>query len=191
MPRKQINVVSLSPLDKVEQVEEEQPDEINQIKEAIKEEEAQQEPSVIEQPVIEPKPKRKAQARKPKVVEEFVEEPPKVVEPVIEVKEEPQKKIKTLEIVKCDKCNKEMTKRTLRYDHPKTCKGAPINREEIPVQKRTKPVAPPKIVEKTVIPDDIIEQEVKKRINSSIQERMRLKLQQKEERIKKLAEKIA
>ena len=165
MPRKQINVVSLSPLDKVEQVEEEQPDEINQIKEAIKEEEAQQEPSVIEQPVIEPKPKRKAQARKPKVVEEFVEEP-KVVEPVIEVKEEPQKKIKTLEIVKCDKCNKEITKRTLRYDHPKTCKGAPINREEIPVQKRTKSVAPPKVVEKTVIPDDIIEQEVKKRINS-------------------------
>ena len=50
MPRKQINVVSLSPLDKVEQVEEvdapSNEDEINQIKEAIKEEEAQQEPSL-------------------------------------------------------------------------------------------------------------------------------------------------
>ena len=190
MPRKQINVVSLSPLDKVEQVEEvdapSNEDEINQIKEAIKEEEAQQEPSLEEQPLLEPKPTRKPQVRKPKVVEEFVEEPPKVVEPVVEVKDEPQKKTKTLEIVKCDKCNKEMTKRTLRYDHPKTCKGAPVNREEIPVQKRTKPVAQPK-----VIPDDIIEQEVKKRLNSSIQERLRMKIQQKEERIKKLAEKIA
>ena len=111
-----------------------------------------------------------------------------MVEPVVD---EPQKKTKTLEIVKCDKCNKEMTKRTLRYDHPKTCKGATVNREEIPVQKRAKPVAPPKVVEQTVIPDDIIEQEVKKRLNNSIQERMRMKIQQKEERIKKLAEKIA
>ena len=191
MPRKQINVVSLSPLDKVEQVEEvdvpSNEDEINQIKEAIKEKEAQQEPSLEEQPLLEPKPKRKPQVRKPKVVEEFVEEPPKPVEPVVEVKDEPQKKIKTLEIVKCDKCNKEMTKRTLRYDHPKTCKGAPVNREEIPVQKRAKPVAPPKVVEQTSlgIPDDIIEQEVKKRLNNSIQERMRMKIQQKEERIKK------
>ena len=84
-----------------------------------------------------------------------------------------------------------MTKRTLRYDHPKTCKGAPINREEIPVQKRTKPASPPKAVQPTVITDDIIEQEVKKRIQNSIQDRLQMKLKQKEERIKKLAEKIA
>ena len=45
MGKKQINVVSLSPLDKIEQVEEDtpkgQPDEINHIKEAIKEEQAE------------------------------------------------------------------------------------------------------------------------------------------------------
>ena len=194
MPKKQIHVVSLSPFDKVETPEDvpsNEEEDINQIKEAIKEEESQQpEP-------IEVKPKRKAVARKRKVepVIEQVEEP---VEPVIEQVEEPviespkveqSKKVKTLELVKCDKCNKEMTKRTLRYDHPKTCKGAPINREDIPVQKRTK--APTKVVEQTIIPEDVIENEVKKRIQNTIQDRMQMKLKQKEDRIKKLAEKIA
>jgi hypothetical protein len=57
-----------------------------------------------------------------------------------------------------------MTKRTLRYDHPKTCKGAPINREDIPVQKRVKPPTAQKAVEQpTQIPNDIIEQEIKKK----------------------------
>ena len=196
MPKKQICVVSLSPFDKIETPEDvpsNEEEDINQIKEATKEEESQQpEP-------IQVKPKRKAAARKPKVepvIEQF-EEPPKVVEPVepvkvepVEpVKVEPSKKVKTLELVKCDKCNKEMTKRTLRYDHPKTCKGAPINREDIPVQKRTK--APTKVVEPTIIPEDIIENEVKKRIQNTIQDRMQMKLKQKEEKIKKLAEKIA
>jgi len=191
MPKKQIHVVSLSPFDKVETPEDvpsNEEENINQIKEAIKEEESQQpEPISV-------KPKGKAAARKPKVepviepVEEPVEEP--VIEPVEESpKVEQSKKVKTLELVKCDKCNKEMTKRTLRYDHPKTCKGAPINREDIPAQKRTK--APPKIAEPTIIPEDIIENEVKKRIQNTIQDRMQMKLKQKEERIKKLAEKIA
>ena len=107
--------------------------------------------------------------------------------------EETEKKVKTLELVNCDKCNKEMTKRTLSYDHTKTCKGAPINREDIPVQKRVKPPTAPKVVEQPalVIPNDIIEQEIKKRIQSSVQERMQMKMKQKEERIKKLAERIA
>ena len=189
MPKKQIHVVSLSPFDKVETPEDvpsNEEEDINQIKEAIKEEESQQpEP-------IEVKPKRKAAARKPKAepVEPVIEQFEEPVEPVIESpKVEQSKKVKTLELVKCDKCNKEMTKRTLRYDHPKTCKGAPINREDIPVQKRTK--APPKIVEPIIIPEDVIENEVKKRIQNTIQDRMQMKLKQKEERIKKLAEKIA
>jgi hypothetical protein len=200
MPKKQIHVVSLTPFEKVEEdtpneitqdKEENTPDEITQIKEAIKEEEAE----IVETPVeATPKPKRKAAAKKKKIIEEYSEQPQAVEpEPEPEIKEETPKKVKTLELVKCDKCNKEMTKRTLRYDHPKTCKGAPINREDIPVQKRVKPPTTQKVVEQTtqLIPNDIIEQEIKKRIQSSIQERMQLKLKQKEERIKKLAEKIA
>ena len=187
MPKKQIHVVNLNAFENVAQ---DTPEEITQIKEAIKEEE---EAEKVETPVEEtPKPKRKAAAKKKKIIEEYAE-PPQEVEPEPEKIEEPQKKVKTLELVKCDKCNKEMTKRTLRYDHPKTCKGAPINREDIPVQKRVKPTTPRKVVEQPtqVIPSEIIEQEIKKIIQSSIQERMQMKIRQKEERIKKLAEKIA
>ena len=202
MPKKQVHVVSLTPFEKVEETtpdeitqikEEDVPDEITQIKEAIKEEEAE----TVDTPVeAKPKPKRKAAAKKSKIIEEYSEqkeEPPQTVQPEPEIKEESKNKVKTLELVKCDKCNKEMTKRTLRYDHPKTCKGAPINREDIPVQKRVKPPTAPKVVEQPalVIPNDIIEQEIKNRIQSSVQERMQMKMKQKEERIKKLAERIA
>ena len=198
MPKK-INVVSLSDIKPAEEDSEEiknDNDERNQITEAIKEEEAlnppeEVNPTVIDTQEAKPKPKRKAAPKKIKVVEEAAPIPEPVVESIPEPTPEPQKKVKTLELVKCDKCNKEMTKRTLRYDHPKTCKGAPINREEIPVQKRTKQASPPKTVQPTVINDDIIEQEVKKRIQNSIQDRLQMKLKQKEERIKKLAEKIA
>ena len=198
MPNK-IHVVNLSHIKPAEEDSEEiknDNDERNQITEAIKEEEAlnppeEVNPTVIDTQEAKPKPKRKAAPKKIKVVEEAAPIPEPVVESIPEPTPEPQKKVKTLELVKCDKCNKEMTKRTLRYDHPKTCKGAPINREEIPVQKRTKPASPPKVVQPTVIPDDIIEQEVKKRIQNSIQDRLHMKLKQKEERIKKLAEKIA
>ena len=143
MPKKQIHVVSLTPFEKVEedtpneitQIKEDVPDEITQIKEAIKEEEAE---TVEAQVEATPKPKRKAAAKKKKIIEEYSEQPQAVEpEPEPEIKEETPKKVKTCELVKCDKCNKEMTKITIRYDHPKTCKGSPINREEIPVQKKS------------------------------------------------------
>jgi ssDNA-binding Zn-finger/Zn-ribbon topoisomerase 1 len=200
MPKK-INVVSLSDVKPVEEdTVESNNDERNQITEAIKEEESLN-PPVVDQPIEEAKakPKRKPAAKKAKVIEEesVVVEP--VVEPVaeqlVEVKEEPAKKVKTLELVKCEKCNKEMTKRTLRYDHDKTCKGAPINREDIPVQKRVKKTNSPKQQQQTppqtIIPEHIIEQEVKKRIQSTLQDRVQQRLKLKEERIKKLSANIA
>ena len=85
-----------------------------------------------------------------------------------------------------------MTQRTLRYDHDKTCKGAPVKREDIPVQKRVKKDIP-KQKESTPIsiPEEIIEQEVKKRIQNTLQDRMHQRLKIKEEKIKKLATQIA
>ena len=158
MPKK-INVVSLSDIKAAEEdTVESNNDERNQITEAIKEEESLNPPVVEDIREVQPmeevktKPKRKPASKKAKVIEEesvVVEQltngeflNSKGVEPVVEsvaqqlveVKEEPAKKVKTLELVKCEKCNKEMTKRTLRYDHDKTCKGAPIKREDIPVQ---------------------------------------------------------
>jgi len=121
-------------------------------------------------------------------------EPESIPEPVIEVKGEvsqPSKKVKTLELVKCEKCEKEMTKRTLRYDHEKTCKGAPIRREDVPVQKRVKKVNSPKQSVPIVIPEDVIEQEVKKRIQASVQDRIQQRIKLKEEKIKRLSAHIA
>ena len=79
------------------------------------------------------KPKRKAQPKKIKVqeIEEVKEQIPNNIP-----EEEPKNKVKTLEQVKCDTCEKDMTKRTLRYHHK--CPGEVVKREEIPVKKRVK-----------------------------------------------------
>ena len=66
------------------------------------------------------KAKRKAQ---PKKIE--VKDIPEVKEETKETTEEPKKKVKTLEQVQCDTCEKDMTKRTLRYHHK--CPGEVIN----------------------------------------------------------------
>ena len=165
MPKK-INVVSLSDIKPTEEDVSigDSNDERTQITEAIKEEEALNPPEEV-QPMeeVKAKPKRKPPAKKAKVIEEVPQVVEPVIEPVVEVKKETTpKKVKTLELVKCEKCNKEMTKRTLRYDHDKTCKGAPIKREDVPVQKRVKKVVEEKQpTPQVVIPEHIIEQTIK------------------------------
>ena len=77
----------------------------------------------------------------------------------------------------------------MRYDHGKNCPGQPIVRDAIPVKRRA-PVKDKK-PEVEVIPDDIVEQEVKKRIQNIAQERLHARLKVKEERIKKLSAHIA
>ena len=77
-------------------------------------------------------------------------------------------------------------KNTLRYFHDKTCPGVVIDKETLPVKKRSL-----KKDDTTNIPKDVIENEVKKRIESSFQDRLIQKLKQKEERIKKLSTQTA
>ena len=186
MGKKQINVVSLTEFQDDSQnkhtSENENHDEqeLNQIKEEIQKEEALN-PQQEEE--LKPKPKRKPPTKKIQVVEVA----PTVVEPI----NESSKKVKTLELVSCPLCQKQMTKRTLRYDHSKTCPGQAIDRDTIPVKKRTKDK--PEIKQQTpiTIPEEIIEREVNKRISNSIQERINNRMKVKDERIKKLASQIA
>jgi len=194
MPKK-INVVSLCHIKPVEE------DDLNQIKEAIRLEEAQT-PLVEELVIV--KPKRKPPAKKViEVIEPLCEEqlPLEVVgssnEPEEEqLPKEDTKKIKTVELVKCPKCDKEMTKRTLRYDHDKTCPGQKVEREKIPVQRRVavvkRALEPSTIntVTKVNIPEELIEEEVKKRIQNHVHDRTHQKMKLKEERIKKIASQI-
>ena len=74
---------------------------------------------------IKPKPKRKS-------TKQIIVEDLKLPELVIEAE---KKNIKTLEMVDCEKCGKQMTKTTLRYHHDKTCPGEKVNKEELPVKK--------------------------------------------------------
>ena len=201
--KSQIHIVNLSmeaPTPSMDEPENEVPD-LNERKEEIKqEEEVKKEEPMSEPPPEEtPKPKRKAAPRKKKPIEE--EKPVEEAKPIEETKQveektveenKPVKKTKTVELVKCEKCEKELTKRTLRYDHEKTCPGEPIKRENIPVKRRT-PIKKNVPEEETIsaIPNEVIEQEVKKRIQNISQERIQQRLKMKDERIKKLSAQIA
>ena len=94
-------------------------------------------------------------------------------------------------MVKCDKCSKEITKKTLRYFQEKTCPGETIDKETLPVKKRIVKKANDENINNINIPQEVIENEVKKRIENTYKQRMADKLKQKEERIKKLATQIA
>ena len=92
---------------------------------------------------------------------------------------EVKKNIKTIEQVECPKCEKPMTKTTLRYHHEKSCSGEKINREDIPVKKR---------VVKDKIPE-VIEPKLDK--TALYRERLNQQIKIKKEAIKKLATHIA
>ena len=132
------------------------------------------------------KPKRKAQPKKIKVqeIEEVKEQTPtNIPKETKEIKEEPtnQKKVKTLEQVKCDTCEKDMTKRTFRYHHK--CPGEVIKREEIPVKKRVKKETSPKPKEETKAPE-------KPTLTNTYQERLQKALEKRSETMQKLASQI-
>ena len=118
------------------------------------------------------KPKAKPR-RKPKIiVEDLKPEPVTVEEPV-------KKNIKTLEQVDCPKCEKPMTKTTLRYHHDKTCPGEKINKSELPVKKRIVKEKTPEVIETK--PDKAI----------TYKDRLNEQIKIKKESIKKLASNIA
>ena len=100
------------------------------------------------------------------------------------------KKIKTVELVKCGKCDKELTKRTLRYDHDKTCPGEPVLREALPVKRRA-PVKKVEVEKKNDIPVEMIEREMQKHLQSSAQERIQHRLRLQDEKMRKLSAQIA
>lgn len=179
MVKKQINVVNLS-------VEDMNEDERTQIKQIIEEEEKQEETI--------PKPKRKTPTRKTKVKEEeeVINEtiPEPIPETVVESpKEEPTKKIKTVELVKCDKCNKEMTLRSLRYTHQKYCTNQVINRNEIPVKRQNRNAQQINYVKEK--PDKTEIAITPNAVELHLQKIREDKLKQKQEKIKKLISNIA
>ena len=119
------------------------------------------------------KAKRKPQPKKIEVKE------------IQETTEVPKKKVKTLEQVQCDTCEKDMTKRTLRYHHK--CPGEVVKREEIPVKKRvkkeTKKEEPIELKEEINIPEKPV-------LMNTYQERLQIALERRSQTIQKLASQI-
>jgi hypothetical protein len=119
------------------------------------------------------------------IKEEIISPPTQPTPEEVEVNQ-PDKKIKTVELVSCPDCKKDMSKKTLRYSHEKNCTGKPVVREEVPVKRRApiKTSKPKEVIEQYVsIPEEIIQQELNKRVKEQKEARIRAK----DERIKKLA----
>jgi len=111
-----------------------------------------------------------------------------------EITEELKKKVKTLEQVQCDTCEKEMTKRTLRYHHK--CPGEVVKREELPVKKRVKKETKKEdekqetttsVDERPRGPQSIPEKPV---LMNTYQERLQKALERRSQTIQKLASQI-
>jgi formylmethanofuran dehydrogenase subunit E len=115
---------------------------------------------VVEQVTVEPiideqipKPKAKTRSRRKQTVERLElptleEEPVEEVEATPEIQEEPTEVVevkeeinkdkvkKVIEQVKCQKCDKMMSSKSLRYTHEQNCKGKVVKTEELPVKRR-------------------------------------------------------
>lgn len=144
------------------------------------------------------KAKRKAQPKKIQVKEieevKLEETPINIPEEPKEITEESTKKVKTLEQVQCDTCEKEMTKRTLRYHHK--CPGEVVKREELPVKKRVKKETKKEdekqetttsVDERPRGPQSIPEKPV---LMNTYQERLQKALERRSQTIQKLASQI-
>jgi cytochrome c-type biogenesis protein CcmH/NrfF len=104
------------------------------------------------------------------VILETKEEPTKSDE--TQIKEEPKtdKVKKVIEQVKCPKCDKMMSSKSLRYTHEQNCKGQVVKTEELPVKRRAKKeTATPPILPNQPVKQENDKKEIyKKIVNNNI-----------------------
>jgi len=175
-------------------------------------------PDIEDTPKPKAKPKAKPRTKKApmEVILETKEEPTKSDETQIrpQIKEEPKtdKVKKVIEQVKCPKCDKMMSSKSLRYTHEQNCKGQVVKTEELPVKRRAKsePAKPPislgqtpkqendkKEIYKKIVNNNIsnkneteIPEELKQEVLKTIQ-RTQLRMKMKEDNINRLKMQIA
>jgi len=175
-------------------------------------------PDIEDTPKPKAKPKAKPRTKKApmEVILETKEEPTKSDETQIppQIKEEPKtdKVKKVIEQVKCPKCDKMMSSKSLRYTHEQNCKGQVVKTEELPVKRRAKKetATPPieltqpgkldndkKEIYKKIVNNNIsnkneteIPEELKQEVLKTIQ-RTQLRMKMKEDNINRLKMQIA
>ena len=142
--------------DKPPEINNEQIDEEPTKEEPTKEEPTNEEPTKEEptKPIKEKKPRAKREKKEaipeptPEPKPEPTPEPEPEPIPIEEVK--PKKEQKILELVACDKCNRKMTAKTLKYSHEAICPATnpPKEKEKTPKKEEAKqPLPPVEIVE--------------------------------------------
>ena len=150
---------------KVLDVIEEKPPMINneqKDEEPTKEEPTKEAPAKEEappaKPIKEKKPRAKREKKEPKpepIPEPTPEPIPEPIQEPIPIEEvKPKKEQKILELVACDKCNRKMTAKTLKYSHEAICPATNPPKGKVTKTKegRSKPTAPIEIVEAPSMP---------------------------------------
>ena len=99
---------------------------------------------------------------------------------------------KEIEVVQCDKCGKSMNAKSLRFSHPKNCKGVPTELLPVNPQKNIRRIQPEVKEEiKNEIKQEVIKETIKKPtatelLNQHYEELKQKKQQDKSDKINKL-----
>ena len=128
--------------------------------------------------------------------EEPTEEPTKETidepKPKAKAKALPRTK-KEIEVVQCEKCGKSMNAKSLRFSHPKNCKGVPTELLPVNPQKNIRKTQPELKEEiKNEIKQEVIKETIKKPtatelLNQHYEELKQKKKQEKQEKLNKLS----
>ena len=152
MPRK-IKVLDIIPENNENECEN---DEIKEVKEP--------------EPIIESNESNEKQTEKtPKPVEENIKETPTEIKQEViqetptEIVQEEPKNLRIQELVKCPDCGKNMTKKTLKYFHPKVCPKATNKTEVKPKKEKIKVKEIEEIPEQ--IPDEPLTPKIPKKVD--------------------------
>ena len=168
------------------EIEEDKKEDITEIAKTVKEKKprVKKEKIIIDdevKPAKEKKPRTKKETKpvdipEPEPIEEVKPEPEPI--PVEEVKS--KKKQKILELVTCDKCNREMTAKTLKYSHESICPATTPQKVKVKKIKKEYVQQPIQVVENPKIPV------LKCEILSNTMNARREKMNQKKEMYKQL-----
>ena len=147
--------------DTTNEIEEDKKEDIIEPAKTVKEKKTR----VKKEKIITDEEVKPAKAKKPRTKKEKEETKPVDIpepEPIEEVKPEPEpipveevkskKKQKIFELVTCDKCNREMTAKTLKYSHESICPATNPPKEKVKKIKKEYVQQPIQVVENPSIP---------------------------------------
>ena len=152
MTKKKIKVLDIIPENNENEVTNDEIKEVNEPEPIIENnEKTEQEPEKIEQE------HEKVKEEIKEIKQEVIKETP------TEIIQEEQKNVRIQELVKCPDCGKNMTKKTLKYFHPKVCPKAKKQEETKPKKEKIKVEEIEKIPEQ--IPDEPLTPKIPKKVD--------------------------